>query len=62
MDVHDLIYPFFDEKRAGKKAGGKIKHPRAPDEGTTPRVLTFGLPAAAQEQDEHLKPKKPKTN
>jgi hypothetical protein len=32
------------------------------DEGTTPRVLTFGLPDMAQEQDGHSKPKKPKTN
>jgi hypothetical protein len=27
------------------------------DEGTTPWVLTFGLPDAAQEQDGHSKPK-----
>jgi hypothetical protein len=32
------------------------------DEGTTPQVLTFGLSDAAQEQDGHSKPKKPKTN
>jgi hypothetical protein len=38
------------------------RHSRATDEGMTPRVLTFGLPAVAQEQDRHSKPKKPKTN
>jgi hypothetical protein len=32
------------------------------DEGMTPRVLDIGLPATAQEQDEHSKPKKPKTS
>jgi hypothetical protein len=32
------------------------------DEGMTRRVLTFGLPAVAQEQDGHSKPKKPKTS
>jgi hypothetical protein len=32
------------------------------DEGMTPRVLDIGLSATAQEQDGHLKPKKPKTN
>jgi hypothetical protein len=34
----------------------------ATNEGMTPRVLTFGLPAAAQEQDGHSKPKKPNSN
>jgi hypothetical protein len=33
-----------------------------PDEGMTPRVLIIGIPATAQEQDEHSKPKKTKTN
>jgi hypothetical protein len=32
------------------------------DEGTTPRVLTFGLPAMVQKQDGHSKPKKLKIN
>jgi hypothetical protein len=32
------------------------------DEGMTPRVLIIGIPAAAQEQDGHSKPKKPKIN
>jgi hypothetical protein len=32
----------------------------ASDEGTTPRVLIIGIPAAAQEQDGHSKPKKSK--
>jgi hypothetical protein len=32
------------------------------DEGMTPRVLDIDLPATTQEQDGHLKPKKPKTN
>jgi hypothetical protein len=32
------------------------------DEGTTPRVLDIGLPAIAQEQDGHSKPKKPETS
>jgi hypothetical protein len=32
------------------------------DEGMTPRVLDIGLPATAQEQDGHSKPKKPKTS
>jgi hypothetical protein len=32
------------------------------DKGTTPRVLTFRLPDAAQEQDGHSKPKKLKIN
>jgi hypothetical protein len=32
------------------------------DEGMTPRVLDIGLPAKAQEQDGHSKPKKFKTN
>jgi hypothetical protein len=32
------------------------------DEGVTPRVLDIGLPAIAQEQDGHLKSKKPKTS
>jgi hypothetical protein len=30
-----------------------------PDEGTTPRVLIIGIPATAEEQDGHSKPKKP---
>jgi hypothetical protein len=30
--------------------------------GMTPRVLDIGLPAAAQKQDGHSKPKKSKTN
>jgi hypothetical protein len=32
------------------------------DEGMTPQVLIIGIPAAAQEQDGHSKPKKPKIN
>jgi hypothetical protein len=32
------------------------------DEEMTPRVLIIGIPAAAQEQDGHSKPKKPKIN
>jgi hypothetical protein len=32
------------------------------DEGMTPRVLIIGIPATAQEQDGHSKPKKPKNN
>jgi hypothetical protein len=32
------------------------------DEGMTPRVHDIGLPATAQEQDGHSKPKKPKTS
>jgi hypothetical protein len=35
---------------------------RVTDEGMTPRVLDIGLPATAQEQDGHSKPKKPKTS
>jgi hypothetical protein len=37
-------------------------HVDAVDEGMTPRVLDIGLPATAQEQDGHSKPKKPKTS
>jgi hypothetical protein len=32
------------------------------DEGTTPRVFIIGISAAAQEQDGHSKPMKPKTS
>jgi hypothetical protein len=36
--------------------------PLVTDEGMTPRVLDIGLPAIAQEQDGHSKPKKLKTS
>jgi hypothetical protein len=39
-----------------------LKFGRTGDEGTTSRVLIIGIPATAQEQDGHSKPKKPKTN
>jgi hypothetical protein len=32
------------------------------DEGTTPRVLTIGIPTAGQKQDGRSKPMKPKTS
>jgi hypothetical protein len=53
-DLEDLSFATIEER---------VWKPQLPlevdDEGMTPRVLTFGLAAAAQEQDGYSKPKKP---
>jgi hypothetical protein len=59
MDIKSKIY---DNQNRSMIQLFLLKKLMDGDKRMTPRVLTFGLPAATQEQDGHSRPKKPKTN